>query len=455
MYREGDSAGSVAFRKSIFSGLSASLLVLYLIATLAFVWPVYRSFLNIKINENEGWNAYFADAALGRMSLYPAPAQWITNNYPPLSFYLVGQFGRWIGDTILAGRLISLAAVLALASLIAVIIKELGGDRTAGRVGGAFFVATISLFFDHYVGMNEPQLLAHAIMAVGFLLWIKATRDNREYALPICLMVIAGFFKHNIIAMPFAALLWLAIQGRWVSFFRCLAFSLFLMALGFLGCFMAYGRDFFFNFFTPRLFSLDQQWDALLELQGVGVVLATWLWIGVIRRFEPNMQLLNLLILMGLLVHFLQRTGDGVDMNSQFDLVIGVSLAAGMIFSHLGKLNGIHGGILQISFILTICLRLIFSENSRDILKIISPTCHHEISHRERIVRQLITQVHSVPGDVMSDAYLCYRAGKPFVVDEFNLDERIKTGKIAKETLSKRIQDHTLIKIEADPDIEW
>jgi hypothetical protein len=63
--------------------------LLYAIAILAFTWPVYRAFLNIEITDNEGWNVYFADAAMGKMPLYPSTAQLITNNYPPLSFYIV------------------------------------------------------------------------------------------------------------------------------------------------------------------------------------------------------------------------------------------------------------------------------------------------------------------------------------------------------------------------------
>ena len=68
--------------------------LLYAIAILAFIWPVYRAFLNIEITDNEAWNAYFADAAMGKMPLYPSTAQLITNNYPPLSFYIVGLAGR-------------------------------------------------------------------------------------------------------------------------------------------------------------------------------------------------------------------------------------------------------------------------------------------------------------------------------------------------------------------------
>ena len=450
----GNNPGPQPALKSI--GVQMTVSLLCLIATLSMVWPTYRSFLNIKVNENEAWNAYYADAALGSMPLYPAPDQLITNNYPPLSFYLLGAVGRLIGDNILAGRLISLLAVLGIAFLCARTIRELGGDRRAGWVGASFLVATLCLFFDTYIGMNEPQLLALCIMAFGFLLFIKAARLNRGYALPICIMVLAGFFKHNIIALPLSALLWLVIQRRWRPFFSCLILSFFLMVLGFFACYVAYGRDFFFNFLTPRLFSLDQEWDALVEVQCVGVVLVAWFFIGIIKRRDQNVQLVNLLVLNGLLVHFLQRTGDGVDTNSLFDLVIGCGIAAGLAFSYLGKLQGSgRPRILQLGFLVALCLRLIFSENSSDVLHPFSPKFQHEIARREEIVSRLIAKIRAVPGNVESDAYLCYKAGKPFVVDEFNLSERINTGKIPKDVLSKRIHDHSLTTIEADPGIEW
>ena len=90
--------------------------VLYVIAAWSFAWPVYRAFLNVEIQNNEGWNAYFADAAMGKVPLYPSPDQFITNNYPPLSFYIVGLVGRLVGDPVLAGRLLSLVAVVAIAT---------------------------------------------------------------------------------------------------------------------------------------------------------------------------------------------------------------------------------------------------------------------------------------------------------------------------------------------------
>src|SRR5258708_39380653 len=113
---------------------------------------------------NEGWNAYYGDAAMGRSPLYPSADQLITNNYPPLSFYMVGGFGHLVGDPVLAGRLLSLCAVLAIGFAIALMVRELGGSRLGAALAGAFFVGTITRFCLSYVGMNDPQLLAQALM---------------------------------------------------------------------------------------------------------------------------------------------------------------------------------------------------------------------------------------------------------------------------------------------------
>ena len=53
-------------------------------------------------------------------------------------------------------------------------------------------------FYDDYVGINDPQLLAHLIMAVGLLWFISRYRADRSVEPAVLLMVIAGFFKHNV-----------------------------------------------------------------------------------------------------------------------------------------------------------------------------------------------------------------------------------------------------------------
>src|SRR5205085_8044598 len=90
-------------------------LTLWLLAALAalfLVWPVWRAFLPMEIWGNEGWNAYHADEAMRGAGLYPPPDGLVANNYPPLSYYLLGWLGRVFGDPLYVGRALSLLATL-------------------------------------------------------------------------------------------------------------------------------------------------------------------------------------------------------------------------------------------------------------------------------------------------------------------------------------------------------
>jgi 4-amino-4-deoxy-L-arabinose transferase-like glycosyltransferase len=176
---------------------------------------------------------------MGRMPLYPPSDKLITNNYPPLSFYLVGAVGRLLGDNIIAGRFVSLLAVIAIAVAIGLMIQCLGGDGAAARVGAAYYVATMSRFFDGYVGMDDPQLLAHALMALACLSFLRAAKRMRGYTAPVLAMVVAGFFKHNIITMPLAALLWFAMRD-WRPCVRCCGAAITAIVAGFAACSLAY-----------------------------------------------------------------------------------------------------------------------------------------------------------------------------------------------------------------------
>src|SRR5215472_4723492 len=225
--------------------------MLYVIAIWAFMWPVYRAFLNIEIVNNEGWNAYWEAAAMGKMPLYPSADQLITNNYPPLSFYIVGLVGRLIGDLVVAGRLVSLISVIAIATAIGLSVRRLGGTRVAAAISAAFYIATMSRFFTSYVGMNEPQLLSHAIMAFGFLAFLDARSRDRGYVMPVLVMAVAGFLKHNIIAMPLTAFAWLGMNRRREAV-KCLGVAALVIETGITICYVSFGRDFFLNILAPR-----------------------------------------------------------------------------------------------------------------------------------------------------------------------------------------------------------
>ena len=100
-----------------FTALAVALALLWL-ASIAGV-QVYRGY-------NEGWNAYHAAAAMTGGTLYPRAPSLMVNNYPPLSFFIVGAVGRLVGDMIVAGRVVSLVSTLVAGWTVFAIARRMG-----------------------------------------------------------------------------------------------------------------------------------------------------------------------------------------------------------------------------------------------------------------------------------------------------------------------------------------
>src|SRR5919202_4350868 len=96
--------------------------------------------LHVPLDRNEGWNAYQAVAAL-RGNLYPRSPHFFFNNYPPLSFYLVGALERLTGDAIIVGRTIAMASFFALAALVAIGARRMRCSRAEATFGAVLFAA--------------------------------------------------------------------------------------------------------------------------------------------------------------------------------------------------------------------------------------------------------------------------------------------------------------------------
>jgi hypothetical protein len=430
---------------------------LALIAGLSFLWPAYRAFLNIEIDEVEGWNAYYADAAMGRMPLYPSRDQLITNNYPPGSFYLVGLVGSWLGDPVLAGRLLSLLAVVVSALGVAVALIMLGANAWAALVGTLYFLATMCRFFTGYVGMNDPHLLGQAVMTLGFVAFLRANACDRGYWAAFLLMVAAGFIKHNVIVMPLTAMVWLAIH-RPLQMVKSGLLAGGAIATGLVLCFFTFGSDFFTNLMSPRMTDWKRSLGSVGHLQWVGVGLIAWAYVGFTRRNEPEVQLCNLLIVFGLLSFFLQKAGHGVAHNAQFELVFGVSLGVGLAMAQapfLPLARRYSPEAMRFAFLLAICLRLVASTRLEPVRWFADPSFNAEIVARERAMATTVDNIRATSGDVLCCPLACYKAGKPFVVDIFNANQRIKAGKLPADAISELVAGGVLTVVPEDPLLRW
>ncbi|MFO0936500.1 MAG: glycosyltransferase family 39 protein [Gemmataceae bacterium] len=427
------------------------------LAVLFLAWPTYRTFLRIEIDVNESWNAYFADAAMGQFPLYPPRDQFITNNYPPLSFYLVGTLGKLSGDSILAGRLLSLAAVLIIGVGTYFSLKELSTDSLSALIGACFFIVTLGRFFTSYVGMNDPQLLAQAVMTWGFVLFLRSQRLQRAVYPAIAVMVLAGFIKHNLIVIPIACLITVGRQRPRVMLQSTL-FAGALIALGFLICYFTYGSDFFANLFCPRVSSWRTAFTSIGHLQWVAVGLVFWCFTGNVLRNDPAIQLVNRLILLGITSFLLQKTGDGVSYNAQFELVFAVALGVGLTFSRaepLSQKGRFTPGAIRLSLVLAITLRLLASGRMEPARLFYDRNFHAEIALREQVMQQTIDRIRLIPNALGQTTNACYYARLPFVFDSFSTSQRVQKGQLTAEAVKSWLENPPRVVVFEDPLVRW
>ena len=442
--------------KRSYTKLTVSLVfLLSVVAVTLFAWPAYRSHLNTVIDgENEGWNAFYADAAMGKMALYPSGDKLITNNYPPLSFYVVGITGKILGDNILAGRMLSLVSVLIIGATIGGIVLILDGGCMAALVGSSFFIATMSRFYTSYVGMNDPQLLGQAVMVIAFLLFVSAAVRNAGFVTPILLMVIAGFFKHNIVGMPLAAMAWLVLNNR-KEFIKCAAISTVSIMIGFIACRIVYGHDFFLNFFSPRSFSLHDGLNAYPELKWEASGILIWVLGSWFFREDPRMKICNLFVMISIIIALGEKCGSGVDANAYFDLIIALSLTTGITFRLITTLslkNRIIGECLKILMLIVIFVGLAQSPQGLDpVVELAKSTLKEKISQSVAATSKTIEQFRRCPTDVIGDQMILYRSGKSFIVDECNIEERIDTQKLPNDVVDQLIKNGKLTHLSVDP----
>jgi hypothetical protein len=372
---------------------------------------------HVPLDPNEGWNAAHALAAMAGHGLYPPPQALMVNNYPPLSFYLIGAIARRGGDALIAGRWVALGAFLATVTGIATVLRRMD-CRPRAIVLGALFFAGLLLVASDYVGMDDPQLLGHAVQ-LGALLFLL--RDRMMIA--AALFAISLFIKHNLLAMPLAAGLWLLAQDRRAG----MAFLLWGVAFVLSGLVLfqlGFGASLIAQLASPRLSSLANLKAAVPRLWWVvlPVIAMTGLW--------PDRHSLFSLLYAGaaLLLGLVFAAGDGVDANAFFDLGIALSLGLGLAVE-----RGRWPILAAASALpLLIFLAVNFRDNNFFFTRDFAQSSARDIAF-----------LKSRPGPALCDQLsLCLWADKGAEVDVFNVGEAIKAGARSPAPLIRMIADH-------------
>jgi len=385
--------------------------------------------LHTSLNYNEGWNAYHVMDVMRGGVLYPNPSQFFSNNYPPLSFYVVAGLTELVGDPIVAGRCISLTAF---------VVWTLSLERVAlllhCRHSEAWFAAilfaVLSVLFSDYVGMNDPQFLGHAVQGAGLLLLLRAPRTTGRLLMSALLLSAGVFVKQNLIALPIACSAWLMWVDRPAGR-RLIAIGAVTGMAGTVICVAIFHPDAVIQGVVPRPYLLGKAgWISLRWLARMIVFIATVLLVVRARPHDEGVRFCALYAGIAGLLGCVLSGGDGVNWNILFDGNWALCLGAAVSLNRLSVVSADDRSSRRVRLIgayLAVPIVAV-AINARPEWRAprywLSPHAAEAAAARRDIE---FLRRHEGPA-LCEELALCCWSGKPVDVDVFNTERRIQSG---------------------------
>jgi len=298
-----------------------------------------------------------------------------------------------------------------------------------------------------YVGANDPQLAGLAIMGAGLVYFISLCRRDQSPTPALLLMVVAGFWKHNNVAIPLASLAWLFIERSRFAY-RSAAISAAACGIGLAACITIYGPNFLPNLMATRAYGFGNVLGNIGHLQWCALAAMIWAAWAICDRQSPAARFTALHIRLGLFACILQWFGHGVSGNAEFDLILALGIGTGVAFTRIEsswlakRIGSEHCRDLMIAALL---IRLVAADRQETALLLLSNDFSASLHTSERNTSLEAEKVAAIPGDASCFTKLvCRIAGKPFVVDEFKTGEMIETGRVTQTEMSEVLAAHKI-----------
>ncbi len=390
----------------------------------------------VAINYNEGWNALHADRLQQGLPLYPSADALIYNNYPPISFQLVAWLGGAHGDLVMTLRVISVVGLLVTIGTAGFTVAIAGRSRLAGGFTAALLFAIFALPYREYVGMADPQFIAHAFMGVAMLLTARYWEDDAGLRWALLFQLLGGLTKHNLVALPVATALTLLLTSR-ARGLKLIAVGVPLGIAGLAGVRWWYGPDAIRSILMGRPTSFAR---GLQKTRGFLPPIAAPLVIGlgacVTPLTRPIERLFGLYLVLALGLGLAFAGGAGTNVNIYFDAAIAASVLGGLLVARLLTAPmGRWMALVPLAFGLTLMrpARAAWSE-ARELL------LDGGIAARTDATTADVAYLRGIDGPVACEMLsLCYWAGKGFEADYFNSAQAMLSGRAGADNVRTRI----------------
>ena len=287
------------------------------------------------IGYNEGWNALHTVRFLGGKALYQPIAGFPLTpvNYPPLSFVIIGGLSSMTGDILLTGRAVSLISFLFIGYLIFKIILNLTNEKWASVLGAFIWFGLMVQVSGYYVGLYDPQMLAHVFSLAALCLYTKWTHNLtfEKTCFLALLCFLALFIKHLVIAVPLTLAITLCLTNKkaFVTFSIAgmVIFSLLLLLS------RVYGGEYFFANFIDLVrpvsgAKLREQLSELFQRHFIWIFFLPFVLL-LFKDFRSHLFTLTYFGLSFLLGSYVIR-GLGVDKNAWFEFFIAAAIVYGL-----------------------------------------------------------------------------------------------------------------------------
>lgn len=379
--------------------------------------PAFRATLFLE-QANEGWGAGHALHAF-TASLYPARPALMLNNYPPLWFYLTGALARVFGDPIFPGRVVAFASLAMVATAIFGLCRRLGVGSAASVVGALGFLVTIEAFFAAWVGLDEPQMLAHAL-ATGAAALLVGAKSRSAVRIAALVTVVALLVKQVVVGLPIACTLWLLLRRRRLAL-TWIATGAYASVAAVSVLLLVYGGPFLENITAPRYFSWERLGTNLALVQRPVVLIIAFVVPAALlrRQWDEAMTFAALAIGAAFIPMAVFGAALGVSLNIGLELAIaaGVGMAVGWERAEraIGAQRvGLWRGAVAGALLLLVALQL-----PRDgALDVFDPSARSQLLARSAAFAQLRDRIATLHGPVACETLsVCVWANHPSEAD--------------------------------------
>jgi hypothetical protein len=425
--------------KKIFQSIIYTFLVI--VTVIVFIQPVWRLPHRVYIDYNEGWNAYFSEMAIRFQNIYQPLDVKILNNYPPLTFYLTGFVGKITNDTIIAGRILSIVGLILSSIMTSLLIHRITIRKLLSAFGGMALIGYMCIYHVDYVGMNDPQWIALGVMMSGFTLFIYYHEHQKYLFLSLCIMLIAGLMKHNLVSIPIAATFWLFIHDR-KKFIIWIRNAILLMALVVLIFQLLYGKVWLQDIFlAPRVFHIGSIARVGQWLMPALIYIAVSLFVLLVDKTK-EVQLFSFAAMIALIWGIIISAGAGIYNNVLFEFIIMVFILSFCVADKIiDKFRShFHGIESLINLILFLPLLFRFPHELYELKRSLK-----EIPIKEKQISEDIKFLADYPNPVICENLaLSYWAGKGFALDFYSTGQKLKSGQMKNEAMIQWLETQNI-----------